>query len=803
MATPVEWLGNFQVNTGGAATGTQSDPHITGLANGNILVAWTESADGTIGTSPGTDIVGQLYDSEGNAIGTAFQINSALNVDDEGDFDIAATNDGGWVMVYIDNDISDVNQTSVIWERYDSTGAPTDFATLADELVAADFLANPQVAVDLTNNLSFVTYTDDVGTDTDINGRTVDDAGAVSAEFAAAQNSTDFDRNGDVAVLSNGNFVSVFEEDDTATTGFVSIEFRIMTSAGAIVTSLTVDSGSAGSANSPKVASLAGGGFVVVWNENDDVFYRVFDNAGAQTVATTAAASGADLQNEADVVALADGGFVISWDDDTDLHTEARRFTAAGVGDGVQFTIQANDGTSPALGLTADGRILSVADDIGGNGELFASIWDPRGATINASDYTAFTTNFLDANVIVGGTGSTTINGNDVSGLTIRGQAGNDTIVGGFNNQTILGGGGSDSIAGGELFVDPTSLIGDNIDGGTGSDTIVAAGGDDTITGGDGFDSIDAGAGNDSVDGGLNADTILGGLGNDTIFADAGLGSVEADSIIGAGGDDSLTGATANDTLQGGSGFDDLSGREGDDLLVGAGEDDTLGGGLGFDSLDGGNGSDSLTGGGGDDTLQGGGDADTLNGAGGIDFADYSAASAKVVADLKSPGNNTNAALGDSYVSIENLRGTALRDKLAGDDNGNRLEGLAENDQLNGRAGNDTLVGGQGKDRLKGGEDADQFVLNDISLKDKIIDFESGIDEIALDGGVFGLPAGALSPSAFVIGTQAGDINDRIIYDAIKGKLYFDADGTGASAKVLIATLGGDPTLAASDFIVI
>ncbi|MBC7987058.1 MAG: pre-peptidase C-terminal domain-containing protein [Sphingomonadaceae bacterium] len=393
-----------------------------------------------------------------------------------------------------------------------------------------------------------------------------------------------------------------------------------------------------------------------------------------------------------------------------------------------------------------------------------------------------------------------TLDAGGIGGVTLDGGLGDDQINGYINNQTLLGGLGDDTIFADDSFV---TGVGDNIDGGAGNDSLIGAGGADTITGGADNDSVDAGDADDSIDGGFGFDTLLGGLGNDTIFADVTLASAEADSIIGAGGDDSLTGATANDTLQGGAGFDALFGREGHDLMLGAGDNDTLDGDNGLDSLDGGNGSDSLLGGGGSDTLQGGGDADTLDGGGAIDFADYSAASAKVIADLKTPGNNTNAALGDVYINIENLRGTALRDKLAGDDLANRLEGLAENDQLNGRNGADTLVGGGGKDRLKGGEDADQFVLDDISLKDKIIDFESGIDEIALDGGVFGLPPGALAPSRFVIGTAAGDANDRIIYDAIKGKLYFDADGNGAGAKVLIATLGGDPPLAASDFIVI
>ena len=45
--------------------------------------------------------------------------------------------------------------------------------------------------------------------------------------------------------------------------------------------------------------------------------------------------------------------------------------------------------------------------------------------------------------------------------------------------------------------------------------------------------------------------------------------------------------------------------------------------------------------------------------------------------------------------------------------------------------------------------------------------------------------------------------DDRLIYDAATGKLFFDADGTGAEAQVLIATLSDAPVIGAGDFVVI
>ena len=52
-------------------------------------------------------------------------------------------------------------------------------------------------------------------------------------------------------------------------------------------------------------------------------------------------------------------------------------------------------------------------------------------------------------------------------------------------------------------------------------------------------------------------------------------------------------------------------------------------------------------------------------------------------------------------------------------------------------------------------------------------------------------------------GGNATDANDYVLYDSSTGNLYYDADGNGAGARVLIANLtvtGG--TVDASDFII-
>jgi serralysin len=56
----------------------------------------------------------------------------------------------------------------------------------------------------------------------------------------------------------------------------------------------------------------------------------------------------------------------------------------------------------------------------------------------------------------------------------------------------------------------------------------------------------------------------------------------------------------------------------------------------------------------------------------------------------------------------------------------------------------------------------------------------------------------------FYKGTKAHDKDDHIIYDAKKGILYYDADGTGPSAQIKIATLSQNLSkMSYKDFFVI
>jgi Ca2+-binding RTX toxin-like protein len=116
------------------------------------------------------------------------------------------------------------------------------------------------------------------------------------------------------------------------------------------------------------------------------------------------------------------------------------------------------------------------------------------------------------------------------------------------------------------------------------------------------------------------------------------------------------------------------------------------------------------------------------------------------------------------------------------------------------------LNGGLGADTLVGNGGPDQYLFNSTlggGNVDTLVGFASGSDRIFLDHNIFSaLPNGVLAAGAFVNGTAAQDADDRILYDSTTGNLYYDADGNGAGAAALFATLQSHPAIIATDIVV-
>lgn len=253
------------------------------------------------------------------------------------------------------------------------------------------------------------------------------------------------------------------------------------------------------------------------------------------------------------------------------------------------------------------------------------------------------------------------------------------------------------------------------------------------------------------------------------------------------------------------------------------GEDgnDTLAGGLGADRLDGGSGSDRLTGNGGNDRLDGGPGSDRMTGGAGNDIYLVNATT-DVVSE-----SSTNATEIDTVLSavtwtlgpnLERLTltgssalngtGNAQANTITGNAGANSLNGGSGNDMLNGGSGNDSLNGSAGSDSLVGGAGLDSFVfnstLNAAGNVDRIGDFNSVDDRFLLESAVFTAFTGTGSIDAATFRASASgtaaDGNDHVLYDTDSGRLFYDADGSGAGARVLFAVVTTGTTIIASDF---
>ena len=751
MATPVNWLSTNQVNTGAAATGTQTRPQIIGLSNGNILVAYEDTGGGTIGSGPDADIIGVIYDAEGNVVRSAFQINDAWQVDDERDFEVAPSSDGGFFMVYMDDNGP---ESAVRLERFDANGDQTDTLTIASETGTGDF-SNPQIVVNNNTvgapgsegNRLYVTWEEDDGAgDIDVRGAYVleDLTLAAGSPFDAAQNSTDQDRDHDSAILTFGELVTVYEEQDGTLT---SLEIRILDVNGNTQHSnLFTLPDTAGPGANPQIASLANGNFVVVWNEGNDIFGQIFNNSAGAVGGQFNVATGADNQNEATIVALPDGGFVVAWDDDTDDRFEASAFNADGTTDGFQFTIANLNGTAPDLGVTGDGRILFT----GSAGEIQYAIWDPREGTIDSLDYATVPLNFVNASVVTGRQTGTTIQG-DGGPDTLLGQGGDDSILGDGGNDSILGRGGDDTIRGG--------FARDTIEGGTGADSLFGDGGNDLIDGGAANDRLFGGSGDDTLIGGGGDDTLDGGGDSDTVdYSADGPLPPPLISIV-SSWDINLTTGTAvfgntfsptiqTDTL---TSIENVIGSQWGDVITNNGSSNLLQG-------QGGNDRFVMVTNGGTDTFEGGTGTDTLEAD--ITWIDT------VLFDMLAGESLVGGSVLDEFSGIENLILGGGADVI-GDGEDNRITvrdtGSNDNNDIDGGGGNDTIDAGIGDDSVTGGS-GDDLIIDRLDGGNSTLSGGSGSDDaLDLSGSAQGFvldASGVLTAGATTLNVSSFDILD-------------------------------------------
>jgi hypothetical protein len=189
------------------------------------------------------------------------------------------------------------------------------------------------------------------------------------------------------------------------------------------------------------------------------------------------------------------------------------------------------------------------------------------------------------SNHLDGGAGLNTLSFASVSmGVQLDLAAGTAHVAGGDDMLT-----GFSQVTGSVWNDTLNAAEGSSVGGGVGDDVIVgAAGGSDYLRGDDGndsilgragFDDINGNKGDDTIDGGSGGgDWLVGGQGNDFITAH------DSDNILyGNLGNDTLIGGPGNDVIRGGQGDDSIVGGSGNNFISGDRGNDTESGGAGAD----------------------------------------------------------------------------------------------------------------------------------------------------------------------------------------------------------------------------
>lgn len=398
----------------------------------------------------------------------------------------------------------------------------------------------------------------------------------------------------------------------------------------------------------------------------------------------------------------------------------------------------------------------------------------------------------------------------DVTPLRLTGNALDQVIVGNAGANALIGGAGADTLQGltgndSYVVADARATVVEAV--GEGVDTVytlvsfgLAAGSEiEVLTA---YDRDSAGAIN-----------LTGNALRQTIYGNAG-----ANQIAGGGGGDTLYGLHGDDTYIVGDAADQVieyAGQGTDTVLAGTSFSLAVGSEIevleAFDATSRvglrleGNGFDQrISGTAGNDSLAGGVGQDVLQGLGGNDSYLIDDARAQVIEAVGGGYDTVYATVSYGLSSGSHVEVLTAYDRaasaplsLAGNEQSNVIYGNAGSNRIEGGAGNDTLFGMVG---------SDSFVFSTTPGAgniDQVADFRSGTDRIELDRAVFGaLEAGPLAASALVVGAQAQDADDRILYDQANGILYYDADGSGATAAVAFATIERGSALATADILV-
>jgi len=448
----------FQVNT--YTSSSQLYPSTTALNDGGFVITWQSSQDGS-----GNDVYAQRYDADGLANGGDFQVNTHTT-SDQYEPSTTALNDGGFVVTWV-SDGQDGSGEGIYAQRYNADGT--------------------------------------------VNGY----------EFRVNTHSLIEQHIPTVAGLSNGGFVIAWQSDNQDGSRFGIYAQRYNADGSANDDEFLVNTTTTGNQRTPSITALDNGSFVITWAAEEMVGY---DTRFLNTNDIYAQAYNSD----------GEPGFTVVNENDSE------GLLVGTSGDDILQGTSNDDAISTGLGadvvnaLAGNDTITLTADAVWGAG------YSAKNVSSNSSVGTEEKVSLEGLNrfndVIDGGDDIDTIiltSGSDVffiddvysehhSSLTLSSTTqGIVSTARMIDLETINAGDGNDIV---DLTSDNFVL--------TNGVSINGEAGNDTLWGSNGNDTIDGGAGNDSLFGGVGQDTLTGGIGSDIFQFTATSSTVMSPDVI-------------------------------------------------------------------------------------------------------------------------------------------------------------------------------------------------------------------------------------------------------------------------------
>ncbi|HWA23539.1 MAG TPA: calcium-binding protein [Caulobacterales bacterium] len=561
--------------------GPEADPHdqspaVAATADGGYVVAWNRWNTTTLDS-----IQLQRYDTFGNKVGTAIQIDNQASPNTY-DPDVAIEQSTG--NIFVAYRIGSGVSADVSIAVRSSTGtlvhAPTFISNGVVEESDVALVYRVFSFLGTSNYITAVWEDHDTtkdGSGTAIMAQNFLPDGSISGAQFAINTSTTGDQLNPDATNTLGGYSAYVWTDMNANAGDIKLKTLSTSLLGAAISEMTVNTTTAGLQDNASVAILSNGNIVVVWESGGGVIRETLSSTGTVVSGETTVNVAA---TDPHVAATQDGGFVISYSDTGSGDVILNSYSAAS---GFISSLTTNTTTTGLqatsdVAVLEDGRHVVFYDDdsLGSDGDVRGQIIDTRTQTFygSAGDDTLVGrfTGMTNANDVGVGFG-----GNDI----FYGLTGNDAFYGGDGNDSAIGDAGTDILLG--------EAGDDNLNGGTEQDYLFGGIGNDILDGGAGVDVLIGEAGNDTMYGGSGNDYLYGDIGDD--IADGGS---EDDLFVMADGNDSVTGGTGNDFVYGGNGNDTIVGGDGSDILLGEAGNDFLDPGASVDYVFMGTGTDVL-----------------------------------------------------------------------------------------------------------------------------------------------------------------------------------------------------------------